>query len=101
MAFHYNSRTRMVFIGDDVTDAGRTDDADGIGHGYVRMIRDILAAKDPPTAPVVINRGTAGARIIDLGARFEADVLELKPDVLSILIGMDGRIKGDAGRIKG
>jgi acyl-CoA thioesterase-1 len=96
MAIYYNSRTRMVFIGDDVTDAGRSADVEGLGHGYVRMIRDILAAKDPPTAPTVVNRGAAGARIIDLDARWEADVLELKPDVLSILIGMDGGLpRGD------
>ena len=90
MAISYTHRTRFVFVGDDFTHAGRSTDPDDLGYGYVRMIHDLLCAKDPPTAPRVMNRGRAGARIVDLDARWEQDVLEMRPDVLTIFVGMDG-----------
>jgi lysophospholipase L1-like esterase len=77
--------TRYLFIGDSVTDCGRRDDPDGLGFGYVRML-----AEHPSLAGAeVINRGISGNRVVDLAARWQADVLDLRPDVVTVLIGIN------------
>lgn len=84
-----SSNTRLVFIGDSITDCGRINDPEKIGCGYVRIIRDWLMAKDPGCAPEVINKGVSGNKVNDLHKRWQEDVLDLKPDVLSIKIGIN------------
>jgi lysophospholipase L1-like esterase len=87
------STTRLLFIGDSITDCGRRDPAitakDPLGLGFVRNIADYLLARDPANAPVVINRGIGGNKVTDLAARWETDVLHEKPDWLSIKIGIN------------
>jgi lysophospholipase L1-like esterase len=74
----------IVFIGDSVTDCGRRDDApDYLGDGYVRMVAEKL-----PGRPV-INVGISGNRVIDLRDRWRIDVVEQKPDILSVYIGIN------------
>src|SRR5690606_33196065 len=80
---------RWVFIGDSITDCGRRDDSEGLGNGYVRLIRDHLLARSPARAPQVINKGISGDRILELSARWEADVIAAHPTVLSIKIGIN------------
>lgn len=87
IAFHKDMR--LVFIGDSITDCGRLADPEGLGSGYVRRIREITLARDPATAPIVINRGTSGHRILDLAERWDRDVIELAPEVISIKIGIN------------
>ena len=87
IAFHPDMR--ILFIGDSITDCGRQSDVEGLGDGYVRRIREITLARDPATAPIVINRGTSGHRIPDLAERWERDVIALEPDVVSIKIGIN------------
>ena len=89
MALPIESRSRLLFIGDSITDCGRRDDAEAIGQGYVRLIRDYLRAKHPQTAPHVLNLGVSGDTVLDLAARWRNDVLEHAPDVVSILIGVN------------
>ena len=79
--------TRLLFIGDSITSWGRESDPEQVGHGYVRMIRDFLAARHPASAPTVINRGVGSDDIQCLQTRWQRDVLELAPDVVSVLIG--------------
>jgi lysophospholipase L1-like esterase len=81
--------TRLLFIGDSITDCGRREDKDALGTGYVRRVRDYLAANDPATAPVVINTGISGNKIPDLQKRWDRDVLEHRPDIVSIKIGIN------------
>jgi lysophospholipase L1-like esterase len=90
MPLKLSAHAKYLFIGDSITDAGRGDDkAEGIGHGYARLIRDYLLAKDSTHAPQVINRGVSGNKIHDLKTRWPTDVIELKPDVLSVMIGIN------------
>lgn len=97
MPFRFTPTTRLLFIGDSITDCGRLTDPEKIGNGYVRLIRDWLAARDPATAPRVINVGTSGHKVIDLAARWERDVIAADPDVLSIKIGINDVWHGLAG----
>ena len=82
--------SRVLFIGDSITDAGRgADKEEQIGNGYVRLVRDLLRAKDPANAPHVINRGISGNKVTDLSARWERDVIASDPHLLSVMIGIN------------
>ena len=64
---------------------GRADDA--LGRGYVMMVDALLGAVYPERMIRVINMGVSGNTTRDLKARWQRDVLDLKPDWLSIMIG--------------
>ena len=89
MALTFNDKTKLLFIGDSITDCGWKNDAEKLGSGYVRNIRDYLAASRPTAAPAVINRGISGNKIPDLQNRWQRDVLDLEPDIVSIFIGIN------------
>lgn len=87
---------RIVFWGDSITDALRDkvtkSDTSGYnlltGSGYVRLIESALGY-DYPMQYEVLNKGISGNRIVDLYARIKADMINLQPDVISILIGIN------------
>ena len=80
---------RILFQGDSITDAGRKkEDPLSLGRGYPYLI-DARLGVDAPGKYEVINRGVSGNRVPDLYARIVRDVLNIKPDVLSILIGVN------------
>jgi lysophospholipase L1-like esterase len=82
----------IVLFGDSITDMGRDRTTDclpfSLGMGYPFFIAGELKSVDP-NRYTVYNRGIGGNRIVDLYARIKADVWNLKPDVLSILIGVN------------
>jgi acyl-CoA thioesterase I len=82
--------SRILFQGDSITYCGR-DRAQphSLGNGYAMMAAGLLAARHPELAPVCFNRGIGGNRTGDLLARWQEDCIDLKPDVLSILIGIN------------
>lgn len=85
--------TTFVFQGDSITDGarGRSEDKNHIlGHGYVFLIAAQLGARLAEQQPVFHNRGVSGNRVVDVYARWEEDALALAPDVLSILVGING-----------
>ncbi|QTM98019.1 hydrolase [Sediminibacillus dalangtanensis] len=82
-------KSKIVFIGDSITDTGRKEDRQGIGYGYVRLLHDYLMTEFPNSSPEIINRGTNGNRITDLAARWNPDVIDLHPDFVSISIGIN------------
>lgn len=77
----------LLFIGDSITDAGRRDDPDGLGSGYVRLVAETLATRGDRRT--IINRGVGGDRIGDLRERWETDVLALAPSTLSVYVGIN------------
>ena len=78
----------IVFIGDSITDAGRREDPDRhLGHGYVRLVADALAARGDMRP--IVNTGISGDRAVDLRARWERDALEHDPELLSIYVGVN------------
>jgi len=89
MPLRLTPKSNFVFIGDSITDCGRGGESEGIGGGYVRVIRDYLSAKDPAHAPQVINRGVSGNKVTNLRDRWTKDVLDAAPNVLSIMIGIN------------
>lgn len=77
----------ILFQGDSVTDAGRTSDNSELGGGYPLLVSNML--KEGGSASVVLNRAISGNRTIDLVNRWDRDTIDLRPDVLSVLIGVN------------
>ena len=88
-----SSVKRFLFQGDSITDGGRgrTEDPNHIlGHSYAFLIGSRLAADFPELGLEFINRGVGGESHVEVAARWQEDTLNLHPDVLSILIGVNG-----------
>ena len=80
---------KILFMGDSITDAMRDREADDyLGAGYASMVAGELGYKEP-YAYQFVNRGISGNRIIDLHARIRCDMINLQPDYISILIGVN------------
>lgn len=80
---------RILFQGDSITDADRSRERDEFrGVGYPTLVSGKLGY-DYPGEYEFLNRGIGGNRSIDLLARVKADIINLKPDVMSILIGVN------------
>lgn len=88
--------TTIVFQGDSITDARRDKKAEGkvndsgmLGRGYPFFIAGDLLAENPTRNLQIYNRGISGNKVPNLDARWDKDALDLKPDILSILIGVN------------
>jgi lysophospholipase L1-like esterase len=82
----------LLFIGDSITDAGRAYPVGlraGLGEGYVAFVDSLLSAILPERRIRVLNTGISGNRVTDLEARWQRDVLDLRPDWLSVMIGIN------------
>ena len=79
----------ILFQGDSITDAGRNRDITfDLGKGYPNLVSAHIGFENPGEYEF-INRGISGNRIVDLYARMKIDLINLKPDIMSILIGVN------------
>ncbi|GJM28356.1 MAG: lipase [Cyclobacteriaceae bacterium] len=89
------SGTTILFQGDSITDAGRDraryypNDTRGLGVGYVYQIVADIMAHHPGDQLRCYNRGISGNKVYQLAERWDDDCLQLQPQVLSILIGVN------------
>ena len=83
----------ILFQGDSITDAGRSREEvpanTGLGLGYPYLVSANLLYNDAELNWQIFNRGISGNRVVDLYARWKIDALNIKPDILSILIGVN------------
>lgn len=80
---------RILFQGDSITDAFRArDDGMNVGNGYPLLVKAKLGLNNPGKYEF-LNRGISGNRIVDIYARIKSDIINLKPDVMSILVGVN------------
>lgn len=89
--------SRILFQGDSITDGNRGRSLDPnhiLGHGYVFILAAKFGAAFPGAQLEFVNRGVSGNTVLDLEKRWVADTLEIKPDVLSILIGVNDKGRG-------
>ncbi|HDR68471.1 MAG TPA: lysophospholipase [Bacteroidaceae bacterium] len=103
----FNTGDIILFQGDSITDAGRDrnrelpNDGRSFGIGYANIIASELLGTMPEKELVIYNRGISGNKVYQLAERWQKDCLDLNPDILSILIGVndywhfrDGRYEG-------
>lgn len=83
---------KLLFIGDSITDCERARPAGeglfgALGKGYVSLVDALLQAVYPELGIRVVNVGNSGNNVVDLSRRWQEDVIDRKPDWLSIMIG--------------
>ena len=79
----------ILFQGDSITDCGRSrEDGTSLGTGYPLLSAAELGFENPDSY-CFFNRGISGNRIVDVYARIKTDIINLKPDVMSLLIGVN------------
>jgi lysophospholipase L1-like esterase len=86
--------SRLLFIGDSVTDCDRArpigaGSRAALGRGYVAEVDIVMAASPEKPAVRLTNMGISGDTVRDLARRWETDVLALRPEWLSIMIGIN------------
>ncbi len=85
----------ILFQGDSITDAGRNKEetsfntTKALGNGYAFMASSQLLYKHADKDLKIYNKGISGNKVYQLAERWDADCISLKPDVLSILIGVN------------
>ena len=88
----FRDRDTILFQGDSITDGNRGRSLDPnhiLGHGYAFIIAAKYGAAFPERNLNFLNRGVSGNTVPDLANRWQKDTLDLKPDLLSILIGIN------------
>ncbi len=92
----FSQGARVLVQGDSITDGNRgrnTDPNHILGHGYVFIVAANFAARAPERGVDFMNRGISGNNVTNLAGRWQKDTLDLKPDVLSILIGINDALR--------
>jgi len=80
----------VVFIGDSITAAERHRQAyNPLGFGYVHFAGNLLLAKHPELNLRIVNTGISGDTVLDLEHRWQKDCIAHRPDVLSVLVGIN------------
>lgn len=79
----------ILFQGDSITDCGRSrEDFSNVGDGYPLLVKAELGFENPGIYEFH-NRGISGNRIVDVYARIKGDIINLQPDYMSLLIGVN------------
>ncbi|TVY07084.1 SGNH/GDSL hydrolase family protein [Paenibacillus cremeus] len=90
----FGQNDKLVMIGDSITDTERKRPHgegrnDSYGKGYVSVVNSLIQTVYPELALRIINMGISGNTVRNLQERWQTDVLDLKPDWVSILIGIN------------
>lgn len=95
----FSQGSRVLFQGDSITDGNRGRSLDPnhiLGHGYAFIIAARHGAAFPERKLDFYNRGVSGNTVLNLETRWAKDTLALKPDLLSVMIGVNDNGKGVA-----
>ena len=92
MALKIGAKQKLIMIGDSITDCGRVRPVseglfDPLGKGYVTMVDALIGSTYPERGIRVVNMGNSGDQTRQLKTRWQTDVIDLKPDWLSVMIG--------------
>ncbi len=84
----------LLMTGDSITDAGRArpvgvGPGEALGTGYVSLVDALLGASCPERGVRVLNTGISGNTVRDLQTRWQTNVMDLKPDWVSVMIGVN------------
>ena len=90
MKYNLKPKSTVLFQGDSITDCGRNKESgEDLGSGYPAKIAAVWEILFPGSGVNFVNRGISGNRTGDLLERYEKDFLALRPDLISILIGIN------------
>jgi len=94
MRVRIGANEKLVLIGDSITDCGRKQPVgegrdEAFGRGYVAQVNALLTSGYPELHIRVVNTGISGNTVRSLKARWQRDVLDLAPDWLSVMIGIN------------
>ena len=94
----FKNGARLLFQGDSITDMnwGRNqkDRNHYLGHSYVFLLASRLGVEMPHANLEFLNRGVSGNKVSDLRKRWHKDAMEMNPDWLSILVGVNDVSQG-------
>lgn len=93
MALEICPGSKVLFVGDSITDCGRMFENRPLGDGYVSLVRDLISAKYPGHQLQLVNRGVSGDTVIDLMNRWSDDVIAHQPDWISVKVGINDAIR--------
>lgn len=105
--FKLNQGATILFQGDSITDAGRKKDsadfntAANLGSGYANQAAAELLFNNASKDLKIYNKGISGNKVYQLAERWDTDCLALKPDILSILIGVNDYWHKHNGKYEG
>lgn len=95
---YFKKGSRLLFQGDSITDMNwgrnQNDRNHYLGHGYVYLIAARIGVDMPEAQLDIYNRGVSGNTVRELRDRWQKDAIEMKPDLLSILIGTNDVARG-------
>ncbi len=94
MKKYFKDNDTILFQGDSVTDCGRKRDAhdgtdESMGTGYPLIFKTLYNSLFPDNNIRFVNRGVSGNRVRDLLTRYDEDFKNIKPDFISIMIGIN------------
>jgi lysophospholipase L1-like esterase len=105
---HLKPGVTLLFQGDSITDAGRQNrkspnpnEQASMGNGYACMAAAGILNSSADLKLSIFNRGISGNKVHQLDARWQSDCLAHKPDILSILIGVNDIWHGFQGKYDG
>ncbi|MFF1696263.1 SGNH/GDSL hydrolase family protein [Streptomyces sp. NPDC058257] len=79
----------VMFTGDSITDCQRLASEDGLGFGFPLRVAGAWGLRHPDRPVTWLNTGIGGHKVMDLEARWQTDVLDARPDVVTILVGVN------------
>ncbi len=98
---------KILFQGDSITDGNRYkskasewDKNHQIGHSYVYIITGLLGMQYPERGLEFVNRGISGNTAGELEMRWQTDALDIEPDVLSVLVGVNDCVRASTHAVK-
>ena len=98
MALALKDGDRFIFMGDSITDCGRRNEGTPQGMGYAAITQGLILAKAPALQVTYWNKGIGGDTTVELENRWQADVLDLKPTWMSVLVGINDCFQYLGGR---
>ena len=79
-----SNSSKVIFLGDSITQAGESEEGEGTYKGFITSLKENIGQEME-----LINKGIGGNKVPDLLLRYKNDVLELKPNIVFIYIGIN------------
>ncbi|QDP95273.1 SGNH/GDSL hydrolase family protein [Microlunatus elymi] len=89
MTISLQTGTRVMFTGDSITDCRRLETDNPLGYGYPLRVAGQWGLAHPDRQPIWLNSGISGNKVADLQARWHSDVVDARPNVVSVMVGIN------------